>query len=224
MIGQLAAQVVQQHLGDACTRVAGVASASAGCRSAHSSSAAHNSSSDAYSMLEQAALLQVGRGDAPAAAQVVVDAIGEHLAQGAVGLAALAWNLTVGSLAYSSIGRFKRLEDALRQHLVGDARLRRPPARPGTAPRATGHLHKIVEMAGLQRGILAVVGEAEQLARLRSQRRHPGAATRRVGEAQDGRGRAAALRGERRPACRSPTLRGPRRRRRSSGRRGRVTG
>ena len=71
--------------------------------------------------------------------------------------------------------------------------LRQRPVQSGPDQR---HLDEVVEMAGLQRGVLAVVGEAEHLLRLAWQIRVAHGADR--GQGQQGRRGAAALAGQRR--------------------------
>ena len=48
---------------------------------------------------------------------------------------------------------------------MADARLSRRLDRPVEGRAQKANLHEIVEMAGLQRSVLAIVGEAEELAR-----------------------------------------------------------
>ena len=115
--------------------------------------------------LQQAALLQVRGGHAPAPAQVAVEAVAKYLSQGLLGIAqGLEAHLRVWLPGVQLNRQVQGRRHPLAQLVVPQ------PFRPGGRHRAVEggaqlpDLHEVVEVAGLQRGILAIVGEAEQLA------------------------------------------------------------
>ena len=119
--------------------------------------------------LQQAGLLQVGLGHPPAPLQVAVEPVGQHVAQGPVGGAAG----RSGQLGLPGVGLPRQpqlVEHPLGQLVVSEAGRTggdRGPVQSGPQHR---HLHEVVEVGGLQRGVLAVVGERQQLAGLGAQR------------------------------------------------------
>ena len=118
---------------------------------------------------EQPALLQVWGRDAPPAPQVLIDAIGQDLAQRAVGLCPLL-EPDRGIDRVQLHRQVERLKDALGQNRVLKPTWSRT-AHSAIDPRAQqADFDKVVEMPGLQGSILPVVGEAQQLSRLTVQR------------------------------------------------------
>ena len=111
---------------------------------------------------EQPGLLQVGHGDPPAPFQVQVEPVPGHLPQCPPRLVALAV-LRARVAREVGHGQAEFLGDPLGHDLVGQA-LRSLVQRPVQGAAQLGDLHEIVEMPGLQRGVLAVVDEREQLA------------------------------------------------------------
>ena len=81
-------------------------------------------------------------------------------------VAALAGPLTSGSAAYSSNSKLHRVEDAARQLAVAETSRAAFRRRLVERRAQQGHLGEVVEMAGLQRCVLAIVREAEELAGL----------------------------------------------------------
>jgi hypothetical protein len=111
---------------------------------------------------EQAGLFEVGLREPPAAHEVAVEAVGEHLAEHAVGVGACR------SLEFLVAGvgverQVQRLEHLLRDLVVGEAVGAGVGDRSPECGAQQGDLDEVVEVAGLQRGVLAVVGERQQL-------------------------------------------------------------
>ena len=112
---------------------------------------------------QQPGLLEVRRGDPPATLQVAVEAVAEDVAQGS----------SVSSLAPRTALRVAGVQLERQGQRVEDPPAARrgagpPPRRwplPGAAPTQQADLDEVVEVPGLQRSVLAVVGEAEELAR-----------------------------------------------------------
>ena len=119
--------------------------------------------------LQQAGLLQVGLGHPPAPLQVAVQPVGQHVAQGPVDGAAG----RSGEVGLAGVGlpRQRQLVEHPPGQLVVGESGRACGAR-GSVQRGPQHrhLHEVVEVGGLQRGVLAVVGERQQLAGLGAQR------------------------------------------------------
>ena len=114
--------------------------------------------------LEQARLLEVRRGDAPATLEVAVEAVADDVAQGGVA-GALRGELRLG-LARVELGWEGQLVGDLRgQVVVGETVTAGLGG--GAVQRGAEHadLDEVVEVAGLERGVLAVVGEGQQLPR-----------------------------------------------------------
>ena len=113
---------------------------------------------------EQSAILQVGRGDAPTTFQIAVEEILQHLAQGVFGaLARRSAHLGIGGVVLER--QLHRGEDVTRQVAMPQTRRRPPRAGSTECGAQQGDLNEVVEVAGLQRGVLPVVGKAQQLAR-----------------------------------------------------------
>ena len=111
---------------------------------------------------EQAALFQVGRGDSPAATQIVVEAIAQDVAQGTLRVhSCLKANRWVGGVLFER--QSEGIEDPLGEFLMGDAILAGLLDRLEERGTKGADFDKVIEMARLQGGVLAVVGEAEQL-------------------------------------------------------------
>ena len=123
---------------------------------------------------EQAGLLQVRHRDPPAAFQVEVDAVGDHAAQRAPRYSR--WlNRSAGFCANESPAA--RSSAAATLWATSSWHSPRSPAsrgRPVQRAADLGHLDEVVEVPGLQAGVLPVVDEGQQLARLVGQVR-PGA-------------------------------------------------
>ena len=118
--------------------------------------------------VEQAALLEVWHRQPPASLHVEEDTVGENIAHGAL-RALLNVELGVGLGRVELEGRSRRearlkgVEEALRKVSILDAF--GTGLRDGGVEAAAdeGHLHEVVEVAGLEGGVLAVVGEAQEL-------------------------------------------------------------
>ena len=113
---------------------------------------------------EQPAILEVGRGDTPTTFQIAVEEILQHPAQGVLGaLAGRSAHLGIGGVVLET--QLHRSEDVTRQ--VAMPQTRRRPLRAGSTECGAqqGDLDEVVEVTSLQRGILTVVGKAQQLAR-----------------------------------------------------------
>jgi hypothetical protein len=112
---------------------------------------------------QQAGLGEVGHSDAPAALQVGVDAIGEDLAQGRVSEVAL---VELGGrhpgvrLQRESQG----VEHGLGQPVVGQPLLPRRRQSPVQGAAYLADQGEVVEVAGLEAGVLPVVDEGEEFA------------------------------------------------------------
>jgi hypothetical protein len=147
-------------------RRSGVACASARCADCQWRSSPANCVERHVVDDEEAGLLEVGLRDAPAAAEVAVEVVAEHLAQRPLGLLAL--QVLDGGVARVLLERqLQGLEHCAARARRGAGRSRSG-GRDG-APQAGAEerdLDEVVEVAGLERGVLAVVGEAEQLARI----------------------------------------------------------
>ena len=123
-------------------------------------------------MVEQADLLQVRHRDPPAALQVEVDPQVHHVAQGGVGAPAQR-RVLAGLQRVLAAVQAERAGDrggdvvveqaflAVGSPLLDAARY--------SAPRTMVTCDEVVEVTGLQRGVLPVVDEGEQLARRRVQ-------------------------------------------------------
>ena len=144
--------------------------------------------------LEEAALLEVGGDDAPAAFEVAVEAVAEHVAEGALGL-------QLGGEADLGIGCVERLGQVDGAHDLVAQLVVRKPVRPSGGHRPIdgraqqADLDEVVEVAGLERGVLAVIGKAQELARAVGDSLHV-LETEDGGEAEDGGRGAAAFRAE----------------------------
>ena len=115
--------------------------------------------------MQETDLLEVRHRDPPAALEVGVEAVLDHLPQRPLG------GLPLGELGSRVLGEIGELEierggDRLGHDLVGETVGGRGQ---GVAERASQlrHLDEVVEVTSLQRGVLAVVDEGEQLAGLR---------------------------------------------------------
>ena len=121
---------------------------------------------------QQPGLLEVGRGHAPAALQVPVEAVAEHVAERLLGvLARLEDRVAVAGVGLER--QRDRLGHALREVVEReslDARVARRAEEPGAHH---PDLDEVVEVPRLQRGVLAVVGEAQELAGGRASGRRP---------------------------------------------------
>ena len=114
---------------------------------------------------EQPAVFEVRRSDAPAALQVPIEVVVDDPAQGIVGrVPRRAAHLRVGGIFVEP--KLHGIEDAAREIAVAAARCALVLRRLVKRRAQQGHLGEIVEVPGLQRGILPVVGEAEELAGL----------------------------------------------------------
>ncbi len=119
--------------------------------------------------LEQTALLEVGGGDPPASTKVDVEVVAQHVAQHLLGVGA-GVELQLGVDGEVVEGQGQGGEDGVGDLVVlesvgaglGRGLVERRPQQ--------ADLHKVVEVSGLERGVLAVVGEAQQLAGLGRQR------------------------------------------------------
>ena len=159
-------------------------------------------------------LLEVRVRVPPAASLIEPDAVGQHLPERALGLLQVEAAQRGFDQPFGADPRVRSVE--AERALLGEAqRVAAEAVRAGIVQRAEkpradeAHEEEVVEVAGLERGVLAVVGEAEELSRVAVQPR-PGA----VHPAQDaadeyGGRRAAALRrerGEARAVARRPAL------------------
>ena len=112
--------------------------------------------------LEEAALLQVRRHDPPPAPEVAVQPVSKHVPQGAPGL-------FLGGVAHQGVvvvrlfGQIQRFEDALCDDIVGESVLVRSVRRPKQGASEERNLDEVVEVPGLQRCVLPIVCEAQQL-------------------------------------------------------------
>ncbi len=143
---------------------------------------------------EQTGLFEVGLGDPPAAHEVAVEAVGEHFAEHAVGVG------TCRPLEFLLAGvrverQVQRLEHLLRNLVVGEALLASVGDGAPQCGAQQGDLHEVVEVAGLQRRVLAVVGERQELLGVVAQL-GVGAQLANGGQRHDGGGRRATLRAE----------------------------
>lgn len=146
---------------------------------------------DRVADLQEAALLQVGRGNPPAPPEVAVEPIPEHLAEGLVrvGLPLEPGRRVAGV-------RLEREGEGV-EHPLGEDVVPQP-VRPGADGRRVerapqqADLDEVVEVPGLEGGVLAVVGEAEDLLRPVVQAAGPQVPD--GGQAEDRRGRTPALR------------------------------
>src|SRR5258706_6256459 len=145
--------------------------------------------------VQQPHLLEIGRGNAPSALEVTVEPVTEHIAQGTFCLPARL-ELDVWIAGVLLQWQSQCVENLLREGVVGQPHGSVAHSAIESAAQHT-NLDKVVEMASLQRGILPIVGETEQLAcswcegRISAQVAHGR-------EAKHGRSRAAALGAERR--------------------------
>lgn len=115
--------------------------------------------------LQQARLLQVRHGDAPAALQIQVEPEGDHVAQRAGRIAGQAGG-EVGVTRVVAGCECEGVGDGRGQLLVVQAVLAGVQRRPVQRPAQLGDLHEVVEVARLEGGVLPVVDEGEELARL----------------------------------------------------------
>ncbi len=143
---------------------------------------------------EQPGLLQVRHGDPPAPFQVQVEPVPGHLPQRPPRFVALPV-FRAGVAREVSHGQAQFLGDPLGHDLIGQA-LRSLVQRPVQRPAQLSDLHEIVEMPGLQRGVLAVVDEREQLAGSLVEVAFPGTQRPDDTRSDQRHGRAAALRGQ----------------------------
>ncbi len=114
--------------------------------------------------LEQAALLEVGGGDAPAPAQVAIEPVSQHVSQGTLGL---------GGRGEAHLGiacvELDRQVRAHRRPFAASTSCVMPAGSSCSRGRVQGRaqqadLDEVVEVARLEAGVLAIVGEAQQLA------------------------------------------------------------
>ena len=117
---------------------------------------------------EQAAVLQIRRRHPPAALQIAVQEVFERSPQGILGaLPCRAAHFGVGREVVEA--RVHGVEDGARQIAVAQSQRLRLVACPMQCRPQQGYLRKVVEVARLQRSVLTVVGEAQELARLGAQ-------------------------------------------------------
>ncbi|TFE69316.1 hypothetical protein A7Q09_05340 [Methylacidiphilum sp. Yel] len=113
---------------------------------------------------EEVALLEIGGCQAPPALQIPIEAVAEDVSEGPVRL--LAEREPDRGVARVALdGERQCFEDTLRELVVTDSW---GGGLLGCAvQRSTeeSHLHEIVEVTGLERGVLPVVGEAQNIAR-----------------------------------------------------------
>ena len=116
-----------------------------------------------------AGLLQVGHRDAPAALEIGPQPIGDDVAQRAGDLLARD-GFVRGVLVFGEVLQIaaERRDDARPQRLIGErlvgVSLVLLAGRPVQRRAHQADQHEVVEMAGLQAGVLAVVGEGQELA------------------------------------------------------------
>src|SRR5208282_2643848 len=114
---------------------------------------------------QQPALLEVGRGDSPSSLEVAVNPVADDIPHCLVGVGLLG-ELDAGLAGIKLERKVEGLEDAECQLVVRDSF--GTGCQRGLVERRAkqADLDEVVEMASLERGILAVVGEAEQLLRV----------------------------------------------------------
>ena len=114
---------------------------------------------------QQSALLEVGRGDSPSSLEVAVNPVADHIPHCLVGVGLLG-ELDAGLAGIKLERKIEGLEDAESQLVVRDSF--GTGCQRGLVERRAkqADLNEVVEMAGLERGILAVVGETEKLLRV----------------------------------------------------------
>jgi len=118
---------------------------------------------------QQTCLLQVRHGDAPAALQVQIETERDYVPQRPRRVAGHRRRQVRGAGVVGDV-QAEDADNPGRQILVADALLTRLHGRPVQRPSKLGDLHEVVEVARLERGILPVVDEREQLACLGAQR------------------------------------------------------
>src|SRR5208283_5919651 len=146
--------------------------------------------------LQQSALLEVGRGDSPSSLEVAVNPVADDIPHCLVGVGLLG-ELDAWLAGIKLERKVEGLEDAERQLVVRDSFGTGCPRGLVECRAKQADLNKVVEMASLERGILAVVGETEKLLRVLLER---GVLLEHADdrETQDRRGCAPAAAGERR--------------------------
>ena len=145
-------------------RCSGVAFASAGCAEAHSSSAAAELVERLVVDLEEPRLLEVGRRHAPAALEVAVEAVAEDVAQRARRSAPARRTSPPGRSRSRRSSRPSASADPAGELVVAEAGGAGAHGRPVERGAQEPDLDRVVEVARLERGVLAVVGEREELA------------------------------------------------------------
>lgn len=114
---------------------------------------------------QEAGLLQVRRGEPPSALLVAVDPVGQHLPERLVDAASGA-ALDLGVARVLVEREVKRREHRGRQRVEAQPDLAAAPGRFVQRRAQQTDLDEVVEVTGLERGVLAMVAEAQQLARL----------------------------------------------------------
>src|SRR5271166_2949042 len=111
---------------------------------------------------QQSTLLEVGRGNSPSSLEVAVNPVADHIPHCLVGVGLLG-ELDTGLAGIKLERKIEGLEDAECQLVVSDSF--GTGCQRGLVERRAqqADLDEVVEMAGLERGILAVVGETEEL-------------------------------------------------------------
>ena len=142
-------RIVSSSTPRTCSRVSGVAVRSASWQSAQSSSVGGEFGERLVLDDQLTGLFEVRLGDPPAAHEVAVEAVGEHLAEHAVGVG------TCRSLEFLLAGvrverQVQRLEHLLRNLVVGEALLARVGDGAPQRGAQQGDLHEVVEVAGLE--------------------------------------------------------------------------
>src|SRR5205085_1090012 len=108
------------------------------------------------------------RRDAPAAPEIAVDAVAEHFAEGCLRVPqTLEPDVRVASVVLER--QTQGVEDFLRKLVVGDALVVSPLHRTVDRRAQQADLDEVVEMPRLERRVLPIVSEAEELPRLRLQ-------------------------------------------------------
>src|SRR5208283_2235477 len=115
--------------------------------------------------LQQSALLEVGRGDSPSSLEVAVNPVADDIPHCLVGVGLLG-ELDAWLAGIKLERKVEGLEDAERQLVVRDSFGTGCPRGLVECRAKQADLNKVVEMASLERGILAVVGETEKLLRV----------------------------------------------------------
>lgn len=114
--------------------------------------------------LQESRLLQVRHGDAPAALQVEVEPEGNHVPQ-SLGRCGGQARRQVGLACVHDGLQGEGVGDPGGQLLVRDTVRARVDGGPVQRPAQFGYLDEVVEVAGLEGGVLPVVDEGEELAR-----------------------------------------------------------